>query len=40
MNLIRIDNICLPVNKFYLQEFTNYDEKKKKTSIENETSPL
>ena len=39
MNLIKIDNICLQVNKFYLQEFTNY-EKKKKTSIENETSPL
>ena len=30
MNLIKIDNICLPVNKLYLQEFTNYEKKKKK----------
>jgi len=30
MNLIRIDNICLPINKFYVQEFTNYGKKIKK----------
>ena len=30
MNLSRVDNIYLPVNKFYLQEVTNYIIKKLK----------
>ena len=42
MNLSRVDNIYLSVNNFYLQEVTNYIKKikkKKKTNVENETSP-
>ena len=37
MNSIRIDNICLPVEIYICK---NSKIMKKKTSIENETSPL